>query len=120
MGGPAGAYEQVPLPFARESDTSVAAARSVRDVAPFQRGRIYAALALARDGLTGDELETRLGLSHQTVGPRLWELRGQDRRRVLPELIVGHGTRLTRSGRPATVWYVIGKEPQEGTNAGTK
>jgi hypothetical protein len=119
MGGPAN-YEQLPIPFAKDSDTSRAAAESIRDEAPKTRGRIYAAICCARDGLTGDEIEVRLNLAHQTVGPRLLELRGKDKRRALPVLITGYGSRFTRNRRLAAVWYALGREPKGEPHAGTE
>jgi len=121
MSGPAN-YSQPCLPFVRDSDTSVAAAESMRDLAPAARGRIYAAICLATNGLTGDEIEARLKMKHQSVGPRIKELRGQGKPRRVPwpVLIVGYGSRLTRGHRPATVWYAVGREPKGASDAGTE
>ena len=76
-----------------------------RDVMPRitrLHARIIDAIAIAeragRRGLTDDEVEQRLGLSHQNVSARSHELRAAG-------VIEATGIkRRTRNGRPAMVW----------------
>lgn len=49
-------------------------------------------------GLTCDEIERKLHLSHQTASARVREL-------YLADQIIHHGTRPTRSGRQARVYF---------------
>jgi hypothetical protein len=113
MGGPGGAYAQAELPFQRHSDESRAAAEAGRDTAPFQRGRVYACIGLARGaGRTDEEGVAALRLNGNTYRPRRVELRNAG-------LIVAHGSRLTKAGRPAAVWYAVGHEPKGVSDAGT-
>jgi hypothetical protein len=111
VSGPAD-YAQLGLPFARRSDTSRAAAEAARDRAPFDRGRIYAAIVAAgARGLTDEELEESTGLKGNTVRPRRGELAGQGKAgRAWPRLIEPAGERPTSSGRHATVWAAVGRK----------
>lgn len=89
---------QPPLPpFAASSDTSFAAAVSVRATAPAQRQQVYATL-VATGPLTAEELEDHLGLSGNSIRPRLVELRNQG------DVIDTGQRRRTRAGRFAVVW----------------
>ena len=63
--------------------------------------RALAAISTAgARGATSDELERRLGASHQAVGPRLAELRQAG------EIVASGQRRFTAAGREATVWVL--------------
>lgn len=83
-------------PFVASSDTSQAAAHSMKDAAKGLRGKVLASLG-SEVGATCDQLETFLNLSHQTVSARIREL-------FLMGKIERIGERKTRSGRKAAVW----------------
>ena len=89
---------QPPLPpFVATSNTSYAAAVSVRRSAPAQREAVYAAL-YASGPLTAEQLADHTGLSGDSIRPRLVELRREER-------VVDTGQRRrTRAGRFAVVW----------------
>jgi hypothetical protein len=57
-------------------------------------------LAATPDGLTDEEMQTRLGMNPSTQRPRRIELARRG-------LVVEAGTRRTASGRMATVWKAI-------------
>jgi hypothetical protein len=101
MGGPASAYRELELPFVRHSDESVAAAESMRDVAPTLRGRVYAVITAADEGRTDEEGARVARINGNTYRPRRIELQKAG-------LIRAHGSRLTKAGRPAAVWYAVG------------
>jgi hypothetical protein len=93
-------------PFVKGSETSKAAAKSVRgitgklcrEVLGFIRSR-------GAEGATDDEIEVMLDLRHQTASARRREL-------VLLGAIKNSQTkRATRSGRKATVWVVADSVP---------
>ena len=86
-------------PFVAGSDTSEAAARSVEATAPRDQDRILASVgARHSDGMTCDELEVALGLSHQTASARVRDL-------VKAGRIIDSGKRRkTRTGRSAAVY----------------
>lgn len=89
---------QLGLPYAKGSATSRAAAASMQAHAPVMRQQVHDLLHLSPYGLTGDEIEMATGFAHQTVGPRLLELRKAG-------YVVDSGARRpTRSGRLAIVW----------------
>lgn len=92
--------KQLGLPYAKGSRTSKDAAASVVARAPTMRNTILGLIAERSFGLTGDEIEVLTGFPHQTVGPRLLELREERR--------IGDSgtTRQTRSGRFAVVWVL--------------
>lgn len=79
--------------------TSRAAAASMRAHVPRLKRLIMAQIATADWGLTCDEVEQRTGLSHQTASARIRELLESDS-------LYHHGTRSTRSGRKARVYFV--------------
>jgi transcription initiation factor IIE alpha subunit len=86
-------------PYVPSSDTSYAAARSVRHSAPAQREAVFATL-YARGPSTAEELEIILGLAGNSIRPRLVELRRDGR-------VVDTGRRRrTQSQRYAVVWAV--------------
>lgn len=95
-------WEAVP-PHSR-AGTSEEAASSMIPSAGGLRIKILSEIE-GTDGLTCDEIEARLGLPHQTVSARVWELRGNPRTSNRPVLIEETGEkRVTRSGRRAIVW----------------
>jgi len=61
--------------------------------------RVLALLETTPDGLTDEEMQTRLGMNPSTQRPRRIEL-------VRRGLVVECGTRRTASGRNASVWRV--------------
>ncbi len=90
------------VPYARGSDTSKAAADSMRDHVTAIAEKVLAEIRqLGDEGATCDMLEYRLELSHQTCSARVNELRNKGR-------IVDSGQRRkTRSGRNAAVWRAV-------------
>ena len=64
------------------------------------RARILDMIRL-KDGLTRDELEQMLGISPNTLNPRLRELE------EMGWIEDSRTTRLTRSGSPAIVWRAL-------------
>jgi transcription initiation factor IIE alpha subunit len=90
-------------PYAPHSDTSYAAAQSVRHSAPAQRQQVYATL-YAHGGLTAEQISIILGIEQNSTRPRLIELRREG-------LVVDSGRRRrTQSKRYAVVWTVAGQE----------
>ncbi len=87
------------VPHARGSDTSRAAAASIRVTVSSKRGRVLAFVLERRaKGATCDEVEEALEMSHQTASARVYELRGA-------KLIVDStNRRVTRSGGFAAVY----------------
>lgn len=79
--------------------TSKDAYESVKPYVPTIKERVYDVIAsYGSDGMTTDEIEGYLNLAHQTVSPRVLELR-QD------GLLKDSGEkRKTISGRKAIVW----------------
>ncbi|NBW23185.1 MAG: hypothetical protein EBR82_86100, partial [Caulobacteraceae bacterium] len=61
--------------------------------------RVLQLLAACPDGLTDEEMQTRLGMNPSTQRPRRIEL-------VRRGLVVECGTRRTASGRMAVVWRI--------------
>ncbi len=82
------------------TETSRGAAVSMRDHTARLKRRIMAAIATAGWGLTCDEVEQHTGLSHQTASARIREL-------TETKKLYHHGTRTTRSGRQARVYFVV-------------
>lgn len=69
-----------------------------------QRARVLEAIKKAGpDGLTSDEAEVLLGMSHQACSARFTELRAEGRLRCV-------GRRKTRSGRYADAWALETRE----------
>jgi hypothetical protein len=90
---------QLPLLFARTSDTSAAAAISMSRDAPRLRELVlFTVRASGTRGMTCEEIETHLDMRHQTISARVNELRNG-------EWIKDSGARrYTRSNRRAVVW----------------
>jgi hypothetical protein len=90
-----------PAPYS-DGDTSKAAAKEIAPVVGKLRRSVLAKVVEAGSGgLTCDEVEQLLVLSHQTASARLNELAGAS-------VIVDSGTRrLTRSRRKAIVWVAV-------------
>lgn len=90
-------------PAARRSDTSVAAAKSVRTCTAKLRAKVRDAIAAKGDhGATCDEIEVATGLSHQTASARVHELA------KLGGIEDSGRRRPTRSGRKAAVYRARG------------
>jgi hypothetical protein len=85
-------------PAVRGSDTSAAAADSLGapTLNAMQR-RVLELLQVTPDGLTDEEMQTRLGMNPSTQRPRRIELARRG-------MVVEAGTRRTSSGRMAVVW----------------
>lgn len=85
--------------YVNGSDTSREAAESIAlSLHPLQQKVYSALLAAGASGMTDDELEVVVGVSHQTVSARRREL-------VLAGRLRDSGVRrATRSGRHAVVW----------------
>jgi predicted ArsR family transcriptional regulator len=91
-------YQQPPLPpFIPNSDTSYAAAKSAARTAPAQRQQVYATL-VAAGPLTAEQLAEHLGLSGDSIRPRLVELRRDG------DVVDTGQRRKTAAGRFAVVW----------------
>lgn len=82
-------------------NTSAAAHNSIRHRKALDRSRILA--AIKRKPQTCDELEVRLGMSHQTCSARISEMWGGRH----PTIKRSGKTRKTRSGRAANVMAAI-------------
>jgi len=90
--------------------TSRAAASRAEYGAEAQREQVFACLLRrGRDGATAEELGQMLELPGDSIRPRLWELRGLNRKRPeLPVRVQDSGrTRRTEARRRAVVWTVI-------------
>ena len=89
------------MPHVAGSDTSRAAAEAIRPLAPRQQDRALASISARHsDGMTCDEVEMALGMSHQTASARVRDL-------VKAGAIVDSGKRRpTRTGRKAAVYVV--------------
>lgn len=86
------------VPYVRTSDTSRAAAESMAPHVETLRQLVFETIRKSGErGMTCDEVESALDLSHQTCSPRVKELADASR-------IVASGKRPTRSGRSANVW----------------
>lgn len=93
------ALNDLPL-FARGSDTSKEAAESIAKDTGRLRLLVLEEIRDAAGGLTCDEIEIRLELTHQTCSPRVNELMRSGR-------IRDSGVRRkTRGGRNAAVWVL--------------
>lgn len=90
-------------PSAAGSETSQAAARSMRRPAPRYREQVlYFIARQGAAGATSDEVQAALGLSHQNGSARVSELAKYG-------FVVDSGVRrVTRSGRKAVVYVVPG------------
>lgn len=88
--------------FVAGSDTSEAAAESMKPTAAARRQQVFNAIArTSLHGATCDEIERIEKLSHQTCSARFTELAAKS-------LIFDSGQRrVTRSGRKAAVWLVV-------------
>lgn len=96
------AVARTPLePPSNRSDTSIDAARSIREHAPEQRHQVYQALAsFGRAGATRDQLALRMGMQISSITARVNEL-------LRLGLAVDSGRRReTRTGRRAAVLVV--------------
>lgn len=92
-------------PLSNWTDTSMAAADSVRVAAPILRARVYACIRhAAASGSTCCELEHTLDLRHQTASARCTELR------ELGFIVDSGARRNTDSGRQAIVWTAVALE----------
>lgn len=91
--------------FVAGSCTSKAAAHSMKESAGIIRRRIESFVSEQSDGVTCDEIEQALELSHQTASARCTELKQQGR---IVTRVTDAGkalTRPTRSGRAAKVFF---------------
>lgn len=85
-------------PHRHESDTSKAAAKSVKLVAGSRRERVFECIAASPMGRTNEEISDLLGWPIQSVCGRVREL-------AVDKHIKDSGRRRpTKSGRKATVW----------------
>lgn len=108
-------FRRKSAPYVADSDTSQEAAASIEPHLTELQMRVLECIARAKSrfsfsvhracerhpGLTCQEVETKTGLDHQTVSPRILELR---RMGLIEDS--GH-RRKTRSGRNAIVWRVV-------------
>lgn len=92
------------VPYVAGSETSKAAAESIESTVGSIEAAVYDAVVAAGDcGITCDEIEVKLGLSHQTASARVAYL-SRDKRIGIA------GKRKSRSGRDVNV-YVVNGEP---------
>lgn len=77
---------------------STAAHDSVKAHKAALRQWVFDIIAAAPEGMTSDEVEVKTGLPHQTCSARFTELKKAGR-------IVARGSRPTRSGRMAAVYF---------------
>ena len=90
------------LPYVKGSDTSKAAAESMRSAAPSIKHRVYNfLLQRGATGATDDEIEIGLKLTHQTASARRRNLE------LSGALVKTDNKRPTRSGRLAYVYTAI-------------
>lgn len=96
---PVTSFADYRAPYARDSETSQAAAVSVEPSAESLCGQIYEAIKRrGTDGMTCSEVEDVFTLRHQTASARLWDLRTR-------EFIEDSGQRRpSTSGRSSIVW----------------
>ena len=88
-------------PYVKGSETSKAAAESIKESTSSIRAKIYALIAASDFGMTCDEVEAKTNLLHQTASARVREL-------VLQKRIADSGAkRKTRSGRGAVVYEAL-------------
>jgi hypothetical protein len=103
--------EDLPVPpYVRGApDTSKEAAHLKAATADQQRAYVFRVLDRRKGyGATLEELEGLTGLPGNSLRPRMWELRGKDRKNQRPTLVVDSGRRRrTLSGRNAVVWEVV-------------
>lgn len=67
------------LPYAKGSDTSKAAALRMMEEAKTLRDRVEAVILMGgKRGKTTEEIEEFLGRKHQSISPRVWELKGNN------------------------------------------
>lgn len=94
-------------PSVRGSDTSEAAADSVKHDAKHLRAACYVHVLASGDvGVTCDEVEVIMNGRHQTISPRIRELVSEGR------IIDSGRRRKTRSGRNATIYIATVNAPQ--------
>jgi hypothetical protein len=94
-------------PSVRGSDTSEAAAESVKHDAQHLRAACYVHVLASGDvGVTCDEVEVIMEGRHQTISPRIRELVSEGR------IIDSGRRRKTRSGRNAAVYIATVNAPQ--------
>lgn len=100
------------------TDTSRLAAESVREHVPLMREKVLAVIRAAGEvGVTTDEVEVQMGRSHQSVSPRIKELREAGLIDVVwdwsPEdadpPVKHRRQRRTRSGRMALVYIAVAR-----------
>ena len=93
------AMRDLPLPYKRDSDTSIAAATKARPKAPAYRTAILGYLVgRGALGATNEEISLAMGIKIQTVCPRMKELREAG------TVVAAGAWRPTESGRDAVVW----------------
>ena len=93
--------DQMTLELHNGTTTSREAAMRIVGEANNQRARILLELYRHDGGLCAFEIEQLLGMSGNTVRPRLVELARHGHVRATDE------TRLTPSGRPAAIWKAV-------------
>jgi len=98
-----------PHPPHNQTATSKAAAEAIAPKAGTLRATILD--FVRRQGVTGataHEIQQCLGLSGDTVRPRLWELRGHSSKTPMPVLLEASGeTRKSPSGRASVVYRAV-------------
>ena len=97
---PGPAYEKLEVPFRAGSDTSLAAAQSMKYRIPSLRERCLGMIRAHDFGMTDEELTDAMGYPANTIRPRRIELSKAG-------LIEQCGTRKTKSGRSAVAWKVV-------------
>lgn len=91
-------------PPSSNDSTSKSAAELIKPVARQVRDLVLRFIE-SEGGATSEEIQDALGLSGDTVRPRVWELRGNGGH---PSVIRDSGrVRSTKAGRKAKVWEVV-------------
>ena len=89
------------VPGHNGTDTSIAAAESIKPIRAVEQRRVLRMFELYRDGLTCDRIESMTGMSHQSCSARIRDL-------VIAGAIRDTGrTQPTRSGRAARVYELV-------------
>lgn len=100
--------DKEPPPHSR-GGTSEAAAWSMHLQAGTYRRMVFDYILFRGDyGATCDEVEQAIGVKHQNVSARIWELKGNPLKAQRPAMIEDSGRRRkTRSGRSAEVLVAV-------------
>ena len=77
-------YDPLPAPAAKDSDTSVEAAKNIGPVVPRLQKLVLETVAKHPAGVTREEIEALTGLDGNTVRPRVRELLDEGKLAIAP------------------------------------